>query len=126
MDLTLFLSCFFPFSAEDDSSSVANLQHLNLHNDDLEPPPEEDTPSVIIPNHLQVLTRDCSHLSFGSFGTGIGSAFSEAFASRPLKNNLDEVPEAADASSIGHSDNRYSLLKVILCLALLICSLQYW
>ncbi|XVF25524.1 hypothetical protein REPUB_Repub13aG0220000 [Reevesia pubescens] len=93
--------------AEDGSSSVAvNLQQLNLHNDDQEPPPEEDNPSVIIPNHLQVHTPDCSHLSFGSFGPGIVSDFSGPFASRPSKNNLDEVPEAADASSIGHSDNR--------------------
>ncbi|XP_022720316.1 uncharacterized protein LOC111278106 isoform X2 [Durio zibethinus] len=93
--------------ADDGSSSVAvNLQQLNLHNDDQEPEPEEDNPSVIIPNHLQVHTLDCSHLRFGSFGPGIGSAFSGSFASRPLKNNLDEAPEAADASSIGHSDNR--------------------
>ncbi|XWS15928.1 hypothetical protein CRYUN_Cryun34aG0043800 [Craigia yunnanensis] len=93
--------------AEDGSSSVAeNLQQLNLHNDDRAPEPEEDNPSVIIPNHLQVHTPDCSHLSFGSFGPGIGSAFSGPFASRPLKNNLDEASEEADASSIGHSDDR--------------------
>ncbi|KAK6284039.1 hypothetical protein POUND7_002991 [Theobroma cacao] len=93
--------------AEDGASSVAvNLQQLNLHNDDREPPPEEDNPSVIIPNHLQLHTPDCSHLSFGSFGSGIGSTFSAPFASRSLKNNLDEAPEATDASSIGHSDNR--------------------
>ncbi|XVE51552.1 hypothetical protein DITRI_Ditri02bG0051000 [Diplodiscus trichospermus] len=93
--------------AEDGSSSVAvDLQQLNLHNDDQEPEPEEDNPSVIIPNHLQVHTSDCSHLSFGSFGPGLGSAFSGPLSLRPLKNNLDEAPEAADASSIGHSDNR--------------------
>ncbi|KAK5792292.1 GBF-interacting protein 1-like [Gossypium arboreum] len=93
--------------AEDGSSSVAvDLQQLNLHNDDREPPTEEDNPSVIIPNHLQVHTPDCSHLSFGSFGPGIGSGFSGQFASMTTKNNLDDVPEVADASSIGHSDNR--------------------
>ncbi|XVF40215.1 hypothetical protein PTKIN_Ptkin01aG0093700 [Pterospermum kingtungense] len=92
--------------AEDGSSSVPNLQKPNLHSDDREPPPEEDNPSVIIPNHLQIHTPDCSHLSFGSFGPGIGSAFSGTFASRPLKNTLNEVPEATDVSSIGHSDNR--------------------
>ncbi|KAK8608101.1 hypothetical protein V6N13_023535 [Hibiscus sabdariffa] len=93
--------------AEDGSSSVAvNLQQLNLHNDDQEPPTEEDNPSVIIPNHLQVHTPDCLHLSFGSFGPGIGSAFPGPFTSMVSKNNLDEVPEAEDASSIGHSDNR--------------------
>ncbi|XP_039036178.1 uncharacterized protein LOC120172919 [Hibiscus syriacus] len=94
---------------QDGSSSVAvNLLQLNLDNDDREPPTEEDNPSVIIPNHLQVHTQNCSHLSFGSFGPGIGSAFSGPFASMASKNNLDKVPEAADASSmtIGHSDNR--------------------
>lgn len=98
----------FIFSAEDGSSSVAvNMQQLNLHNDDQEVSSEEDNPSVIIPNHLQVHTPDCSHLSFGSFGSAIGSAFSGSYASRPLKNNLDETPESADISSIGHSENRY-------------------
>ncbi|GLU22744.1 hypothetical protein SLE2022_387950 [Rubroshorea leprosula] len=93
--------------AEEVISSVAsNLQQLNLQNSDHEAPPEEDNPSVIIPNHLQVHTQDCSHLSFGSFGSGIGSAFSGPFASNALKNSLDETPEAANASSIGHSDNR--------------------
>ncbi|OMO82880.1 UBA-like protein [Corchorus olitorius] len=94
--------------AVDDSSSVAvNMQQLNIDNDDQESQSEEDNPSVIIPNHLQVHTPDCSHLSFGSFGAaGIGSAFSGPFSSMPLKNNLDEVPETADAASIGHSDNR--------------------
>ncbi|KAK8608102.1 hypothetical protein V6N13_023536 [Hibiscus sabdariffa] len=92
---------------EDGSSSVAlNLQQLNLHNDDQEPQTEEDNPSVIIPNHLQVHTPDCSHLSFGSFGPGIGSAFSGPLSSMVPKNNLDEVPEEEDASSIGHSDNK--------------------
>ncbi|KAL4388797.1 hypothetical protein GQ457_09G003490 [Hibiscus cannabinus] len=93
--------------AENGSSSVAvNLQQLNLHDDDREPSTEEDNPSVIIPNHLQVHTPECSHLSFGSFGPAIGPAFSVPFTSRASKNGLDEVPEAADASSIGHSDNR--------------------
>ncbi|KAK1556480.1 hypothetical protein Q3G72_005643 [Acer saccharum] len=88
------------------SSMTANLQQLNLQNDEQGAPPEEDNPSVIIPNHLQVHTPDCTHLSFGSFGSGIGSAFSGPFASMPLKSNLEETPEATDASSIGHSETR--------------------
>ncbi|KAH9797621.1 RNA polymerase II degradation factor-like protein (DUF1296) [Citrus sinensis] len=92
--------------AHDGTSVSAKLQQLNLQNDDREAPVEEDSPSVIIPNHLQVHSSDCSHLSFGSFGTGIDSAFSGPFASRPLKNNLEERSETADAPSIGHSDAR--------------------
>ncbi|KAJ4703786.1 GBF-interacting protein 1-like [Melia azedarach] len=93
--------------AQDGASSVTEkLQQLNFQNDDRGAPAEEDNPSVIIPNHLQVHTPDCSHLSFGSFGSGIGSTFPASFASRPLKNNLEETSETADAPSIGHSDTR--------------------
>ncbi|GAV79585.1 DUF1296 domain-containing protein [Cephalotus follicularis] len=93
--------------AEDGASSVsANLQQLILQSDDQGPHPEEDNRSVIIPDHLQVHTPDCSHLSFGSFGSGIGSTFSGTFASRPLKNNLEEASEAADASLAAHPDTR--------------------
>lgn len=97
----------FEHEAEDGASSVtANVQQLSLQGDDQGPPLEEDHPSVIIPNHLQVHAQDCSHLSFGSFGSGISSAFSGPFASRPLTNNLEEPSEVVDASSAAHSDTR--------------------
>ncbi|EEF42715.1 conserved hypothetical protein [Ricinus communis] len=97
----------FEHEAEDGASSVAaNLQHLSLQGEDQAASSDEDNPSVIIPNHLQVHAQDCSHLSFGSFGSGIGSAFPGAFASRPLKNNLEETSEVVDASSAVHSDAR--------------------
>lgn len=95
--------------AEDGISSVAtNLQQLNLLKDDLAATPEEDNPPVIIPNHLQLHSPDCLNLSFGSFGSGTGAAFSGSgtFASRPLKTDLEETSTAADVSSIGHSDSR--------------------
>lgn len=87
---------------------AANLQQLNLQNNDQGTASEDDNPSVIIPNHLQVHAQDCSHLSFGSFGSGISSAFSGPFASRPLTNSLEETSEVVDASSGGHSDARYA------------------
>ncbi|KAJ9135915.1 hypothetical protein P3X46_033038 [Hevea brasiliensis] len=97
----------FEHEAEDGASSVAaNFQQLNLQSDDQGAPPEEGNPSVIIPNHLQVHAQDCSHLSFGSFGSGISSAFSGPFASRPLKNNLEETSEVVDTSSATHPDTR--------------------
>ncbi|XP_039033961.1 uncharacterized protein LOC120169959 isoform X3 [Hibiscus syriacus] len=95
-----------PVHGFENDEVAMNLQQLNLHNDDREPPTEEDNPSLIIPNHLLAHSPDCSHLSFGSFGPAVGSAFSGPFASRASKNSLDEVPEVADASSIGHSDSR--------------------
>jgi hypothetical protein len=92
--------------AEDDASEMAaNMQQLSMQNDDQGTQPEEDKRTVIIPDHLQVHTPDCSHLSFGSFGAGIGQKISEPYAS--MKNNLEETSEAAD-TSLGHLDNRNS------------------
>lgn len=100
-----FNSCFV--SAEDGASSItANLRQLSIQNDEQGAHSEEDRPGVIIPNHLQVHTPDCSHLSFGSFGSGIGSVFSGPFVSRPLNNDLEDRSEAPDVSSVGHSDTR--------------------
>ncbi|OAY29101.1 uncharacterized protein LOC110601137 isoform X2 [Manihot esculenta] len=98
----------FEHEAEDGASSVAaNLHQLSLQSDQ-GLPPEEDNPSVIIPNHLQVHAQNCSHLSFGSFRSGISSAFSGPFASGPLKNNPEETSEVVDASSAVHPDTRNS------------------
>jgi len=74
-----------------------------------------DNPPVIIPNHLQLHTSDCLNLSFGSFGSGTGAAFSASgsFANRPLKSDLEETSTAADVSSIGHSDSRYAYIIVV-------------
>ncbi|KAF8408966.1 hypothetical protein HHK36_005036 [Tetracentron sinense] len=99
-------------SVEDDvsiavSSVAANLQHLSLQKEDLGAPPAEDNPAVVIPNHLQVSAADCSHLSFGSFGSGISATFSGSFASKPFKSNFEDASlAAADASSVEHLDTR--------------------
>ncbi|XP_060194078.1 uncharacterized protein LOC132623353 isoform X1 [Lycium barbarum] len=87
------------------SSVTANLQQLNVQ-DDRELPPEGDGPSVVIPDHLQVQTADCSHLSFGSFGTGIGGSFSGPSASAPVKATLEDAPKEVDGSSVGHLGSR--------------------
>ncbi|XP_035844219.1 uncharacterized protein LOC110929078 [Helianthus annuus] len=46
-----------------------NMQQLNIQEERQFDEPEEDIPSVVIPNHLQVQTADCSHLSFRSFSS---------------------------------------------------------
>ncbi|XP_057948682.1 uncharacterized protein LOC131144215 isoform X3 [Malania oleifera] len=97
-----------PFEPQEDvgapvSSVAENLQDLSLQ-EDRRAQSEEDNQSVKIPNHLQVQTEHLSHLSFGSFGSGISPAFPGSFASRPLKN--EDVSSAVDASSVGHSDTR--------------------
>lgn len=88
------------------SSVAANLQQLSLQKSDGGAAPEEDNHSVVIPDHLQVQTADCSHLSFGSFGSGISAGFSGSFSSRPLKTNSEEVSVEADAPTVGHPDTR--------------------
>ncbi|KAJ4975556.1 hypothetical protein NE237_000662 [Protea cynaroides] len=100
----------YSFSSAEDvsvavSSAAADLQQLSLRKDELGVPPSEDNPAVIIPNHLQVSTADCSHLSFGSFGSGISGTFSGSFASKPSKINLEENPVAVEGS-LGHSETR--------------------
>ncbi|CAG7880551.1 unnamed protein product [Brassica rapa] len=83
---------------EDNVSSVAaNLQELSIENHDKHSSHDEDRPAVLIPDHLLVYTEECSHLSFGSFG------------SRPLNNNnLDEASDVAP--QIEHSDARHALI----------------
>lgn len=89
------------------SSVAANLQQLNVH-DDRGLSPEGDGPSVVIPDHLQVQTADCSHLSFGSFGAGIGGSFSGPLASAPVKTSLEDAPKDVEGSSVGHLGSRYT------------------
>lgn len=82
---------------------AANLQQLSLQKDDRGAEPEEDVPAVIIPDHLQLHTPDCLHLSFGSFGAGPN-------AGRSTKSNLEETSTAVDVSAIGQPDTRYHIM----------------
>lgn len=85
------------------SSVATNLQQLSIE-DDRGFPSDGDGPSVLIPDHLQVQTADCSHLSFGSFG---GVSFSGSHASAPAKTSLEDAPKDADSSSVGHLGTRF-------------------
>lgn len=89
------------------SSVARSLEQLNIK-DGRGLPSETDTPSVIIPKHLLVQNSDCSHLSFGSFGSGISAAHSSGhMTSMPLKNSLEETHGEVDLSSVGYTDSRY-------------------
>ncbi|KAK6932256.1 GBF-interacting protein 1, N-terminal [Dillenia turbinata] len=91
------------------SSVSANFQQLSLEEEDQGPPLEDEGRSVVIPDHLQVQSGDCSHLSFGSFGSGIKSAFSSQFASMPVNTNIEEASAPGEASSsTGQSESRNS------------------
>lgn len=88
------------------SSAAASLQQMSLRKEEVGATPVDDNPAVIIPNHLQVTTADCSHLSFGSFGSGISATFSGSYISKNVKNNLEDTSVAADVSSLEHADTR--------------------
>ncbi|KAK7412790.1 hypothetical protein VNO78_04415 [Psophocarpus tetragonolobus] len=93
--------------AEDDISSVAaNIEQLNIQRDDQGTEQEDENPSVVIPNHLQLHTPECLNLSFGSFGSGNPLSGSGSFTSRPLKSNMEDTSGAADVSTIESSDTR--------------------
>lgn len=85
-----------------------NFQSLSLPPEDENAPSEEDGPAVKIPDHLQVQSAECSHLSFGSFGSGMGAPFSGSFVPRAVKSNEEELVVSADAPSVGHSEARYA------------------
>lgn len=97
------------------SSVTRNLQQLAVETDDRGLPCEEyNTPSVVIPDHLQVQNIDCSHLSFGSFGSGMGAGYSPGTVkSVPVETNLEEPHSEADIPSVGHLDTRYSAKSVL-------------
>ncbi|KAG0461041.1 hypothetical protein HPP92_021338 [Vanilla planifolia] len=81
---------------------------LSLQKDGLVAPSLEDNPAVIIPRHLQVTNADCSHLSFGSFSSGISTTFPGSSSSNQLNCNL-EVTDVADGfPSLHKSDARNS------------------
>ncbi|XP_024005702.1 protein kinase 4 [Eutrema salsugineum] len=86
---------------EDVPASVATgFQQLTIDNDEEhETSPKDDKPAVIIPNHLQVNTSECSHLMFGSFSSRIGSGQTSG-----LNETLEETQ---DESSFRHPDTNY-------------------
>ncbi|XP_076931133.1 uncharacterized protein LOC143596172 [Bidens hawaiensis] len=90
------------------SSVTTNMQQLNIQEERNYDEPEEDISSVVIPNHLQVQTADCSHLSFGSFGSTMNPGFPGSFRSRQLGNKAEETPAEPDTSSVGPSETRNS------------------
>ena len=90
-------------------SEIANMHQLSIQDEDHEGAYEEDVPSVVIPNHLQVQSADCSHLSFGSFGSAPVTGYSDPFTSRSSRSNIEETLVETEAPVIEQSDNRYLL-----------------
>ncbi|KAL6542737.1 hypothetical protein OROHE_010257 [Orobanche hederae] len=90
-------------------SVTRNLQQLSVNKDDRGFPSEGNAPSVVIPDHLQVQTADCAHLSFGSFGSGMSAPYSTVTKTSVLeKTNLEKAHNGTDESSAGHPETRHS------------------
>ncbi|KAJ7965079.1 GBF-interacting protein 1-like [Quillaja saponaria] len=83
----------------DVSSADGNFDQLSLRNSNLEVPQTEDNLTVVLPDHLQALAADCSHLSFGTYNSGSNPASSVPPATNPFRNDLDETERALDHSS---------------------------
>ncbi|KAK1326604.1 hypothetical protein QJS10_CPA01g01713 [Acorus calamus] len=92
----------FLFLPDDDAVSLvaANLQQLNFRSEEPVAPPADNNPAVILPDHLQISSVNCSHLSFGSFGSAISGPFSGSFPSTAMRNNLE-----ASAAANTNPDN---------------------
>jgi hypothetical protein len=88
------------------SSAAGNLQELSILDEEARESEDEGAgaPSLVIPNHLQVESADCSHLSFGSFGSA--APFSTSRQPAVRASNIEEQPAVPDSSSVAHLDNR--------------------
>ncbi|KAF9587867.1 hypothetical protein IFM89_006121 [Coptis chinensis] len=84
------------------SSAAADLQQLNLQ-EEQRVPSSEVNPAA---NHLQIPSAECSHLTFGSFGSGIDTSYPGPFASKSLKSNLEENTAAVNTASSTYSETR--------------------
>lgn len=80
------------------SSATINMQHLSLGKEET-----DDQCTVVLPNNLQELAADCSHLSFGTYKSGNNSAS----RSQSFQNDLRGAYAATDASFSGHLDTRH-------------------
>lgn len=101
----LLFSCF---SAEDVHEELSSgLQNLNLCREGQSATSTVENPAVIIPRHLQVTNADCSHLSFGSFGLGIGASL-PGVLSKPGTSNLEVTSENTPPTD--YPDARYLLI----------------
>ncbi|KAK0589325.1 hypothetical protein LWI29_012662 [Acer saccharum] len=89
------------------SSAAANLQQLNIGRVEPAKPLTEDNSAVVLPIYLQAFAADCSHLSFGTYKSGVASAPIAPISSNSSKSDL-EVSAVVDGSSALHWNIRNS------------------
>lgn len=96
----------------DVSPIASDLQRLSMRESKLEVPSSGDNSTVLLPNHLQALAAECSHLSFGTYNGGNNSASSASLASNNLsKSGLEEKSAAVDDSLAQFPDARHFLFR---------------
>ncbi|KAK8652588.1 hypothetical protein V6N13_126616 [Hibiscus sabdariffa] len=89
------------------SSVGVNLQHLSLGKEEGAATPKEDNCGVVLPDYLQALSADCSHLSFGTYKSGKTTALPLPQTSSSLTNNLEEtLMTSNDCSTSMHLNSR--------------------
>ncbi|KAM0956148.1 hypothetical protein ACFX13_025070 [Malus domestica] len=83
------------------ASATVRMQQLNLRKDE-----HQDNCAVVLPNNLQELAADCSHLSFGTFRPAQSSALSSK-PSNSLKNDLGGSSAGIDVILASRLDTRH-------------------
>lgn len=86
------------------SAFTGNLEQLSIQNEVVDVNTAEENPAVVFPDHLQVTNTDCSHLSFGSFGSVLSSGFPGSNAHN--NNNLKSSLESTSTTTFHHVDSR--------------------
>ncbi|KAE9598411.1 putative GBF-interacting protein [Lupinus albus] len=93
---------------EDVSSATSDIQQLSIKETKQQVSSPEDNPIMVLPNHLQVLAAECSHLSFGTYNGGCSST-STILASNTSRSGVEEKSAAASVSSahsVCHGDKQ--------------------
>ncbi|GMI67750.1 hypothetical protein HRI_000444200 [Hibiscus trionum] len=89
------------------SSVAVNLQQLSLGKEEGVVTPKEDNCGVVLPDYLQALSADCSHLSFGTYKSGKNTSLPQPQTSSSLTNNLEETLMNSNGCSTSmHLDSR--------------------
>ncbi|KAK8716439.1 hypothetical protein V6N13_043748 [Hibiscus sabdariffa] len=89
------------------SSVAVNLQQLSLGKEEGAVTPKEDNFGVVLPDYLQALSADCSHLSFGTYKSGKSIALPQPQTTSSLANDLEETLMNSNGCSTSmHLDSR--------------------
>lgn len=82
------------------SSTAVSLQQLSLGKEAKFVRTSEDDCALVFPNDIHTLGADCSHLSFGTYKSGVHAASSVPLASKPSKSNMEPSAVIDRSSSI--------------------------